>query len=77
MSHSSDKTSKLVNESLNSMRHVFEDDTESSLAKIDSVRQGNTSNTLQYIKKEEELKHIATKIERINNTSELLFVYLK
>lgn len=70
MSSSSDHTRKLVNESLTSIKHVFEDDTETSLAKIDSIRQINTANTLQYIKKEEELKNLATKIERISDTSE-------
>lgn len=69
MSSSSDQTRRLVNESLTSIKHVFEDDTESSLAKIDSIRQINTANTLQYIKKEEELKNLATKIERISDTS--------
>lgn len=77
MSSSSDHTRKLIDESLTSMKRVFEDDTESSLAKIDLIRQINTANTLQYIKKEEEMKSLSTKIERIANTSRYIQIYLE
>lgn len=70
MSSSSDPTKKLVTESLNSIKHVFGDDTENSLVKIDSIRQIHTTNTLQYIKKEEEMKNLSAKLDRVSNTSE-------
>lgn len=70
MSSSSDPTKKLVTESLNSIKHVFEDDTENSLVKIDSIRQIHTTNTLQYIKKEEEMKNLSAKLDRVSNTGE-------
>ncbi|CCH45994.1 hypothetical protein BN7_5581 [Wickerhamomyces ciferrii] len=66
----SERTKRLVNDSLESMKHVLEDDTENTLVKIDSLRQTNTSNTLQYIKKEEEMKQLSVKAENISRSTE-------
>lgn len=63
-------TYKLIEESLDSLREVYLDDTDATLKQIESIRQSNTAATLKYIKKEEDLKTIGRKVEKIQLTSE-------
>lgn len=61
---------KLVEEILDSIEQVFEADTEQSLKQIENLRQINTSTTLKFIRKEEELKSLARKTSKIDAISE-------
>jgi hypothetical protein len=67
-------TQKLIAEALDSVEQSFNTDTEQSIRQLENLRQINTSTTLKFIRKEEELKSLARKTEKISTISEYIHV---
>jgi TPP-dependent pyruvate/acetoin dehydrogenase alpha subunit len=68
------ETYRLIDSVLGSTRQVYEQDTETTVKQLETIRQVNTSTTLRHIRKEEELKQLAKKAERIESTSNLFLI---
>lgn len=64
---------KLIDAALTSLREVYQEDTDTTVKRLDSLRQANTTATLRYIKKEEELKKLVRKSDTVKANSELFF----
>lgn len=65
---------EIIKECFESVRDTFEEDTEETLKQMESLRQVNTTTTLKYIKKEEDLKTLGRKADHVSSLSKLFFI---